>query len=136
MRTRRAHLATLFVALVVLSLLADRGSDGQRAIAGTVSEWPSMKATPLDALAALKDRTLLTFVSAGSHGRTPAVSPAAHRGGCSSPLDNERLFTAVDSWLECPLRQCEVDAHARRSGRVYDCLRGPCGLRGASLPSA
>ena len=40
MRTRRAFLATLFVAFVVLSLLADRGAAGQRGvITGTVIEW-------------------------------------------------------------------------------------------------
>ena len=39
MRTRRAFLATLFVAFVVLSLLADRGADGQRVITGTVIDW-------------------------------------------------------------------------------------------------
>ena len=39
MRTRRAFLATLVVAFVVLSLLADRGAAGQRVITGTVTEW-------------------------------------------------------------------------------------------------
>jgi hypothetical protein len=39
MRTRRAFLAMLFVAFVVLSLLADRGRAGQRVITGTVIEW-------------------------------------------------------------------------------------------------
>jgi hypothetical protein len=39
MRTRRAFLATLFVAFVVLSLLADRGAAGQRVMTGTVVEW-------------------------------------------------------------------------------------------------
>jgi len=39
MRTRRAFLATLFVAFVVLSLLADRGAARQRVITGTVIEW-------------------------------------------------------------------------------------------------
>jgi hypothetical protein len=39
MRTRRAFLATLFVAFVVLSLLADRGAGGQRVITGTVIAW-------------------------------------------------------------------------------------------------
>ena len=39
MRTRRAFLATLFVAFVVLSLLADRGAAGQRVITGTVIDW-------------------------------------------------------------------------------------------------
>jgi hypothetical protein len=38
MRTRRAFLATLFVAFVVLSLLADRGRSEQRVITGTVIE--------------------------------------------------------------------------------------------------
>ena len=40
MRPRRAFLATLFVAFVVLSLLADRGAAGQRVMmTGTVLEW-------------------------------------------------------------------------------------------------
>jgi hypothetical protein len=39
MRTRRAFLATLFVAFVVLSLVADRGAARQRVITGTVIEW-------------------------------------------------------------------------------------------------
>jgi hypothetical protein len=39
MRTRRAFLATLFVAFVGLSLLADRGAARQRVITGTVIEW-------------------------------------------------------------------------------------------------
>ena len=40
MATRRAFLATLFVAFVVLSLLADRGGAGQRGvITGTVIDW-------------------------------------------------------------------------------------------------
>ena len=39
MRSRRAFLATLFVAFVVLSLLADRGAARQRVITGTVIEW-------------------------------------------------------------------------------------------------
>src|SRR5687768_10881464 len=39
MRTRRTFLAMLFVAFVVLSLLADRGAAGQRVITGTVVEW-------------------------------------------------------------------------------------------------
>jgi hypothetical protein len=39
MRTRRAFLATLFVAFVVLSLLADRGAAEHQVITGTVIEW-------------------------------------------------------------------------------------------------
>jgi hypothetical protein len=39
MRIRRAFLATLFVAGVVLSLLADWGAAEQRVITGTVIEW-------------------------------------------------------------------------------------------------
>ena len=39
MPTRRAFLATLFVAFVVLSLIADRGKARQRVMTGTVIEW-------------------------------------------------------------------------------------------------
>ena len=39
MRTPRAFLATLFVAFVVLSVVADRGAAGQHVMTGTVIEW-------------------------------------------------------------------------------------------------
>jgi hypothetical protein len=39
MRTQRAFLAALFVAFMVLSLLADKGAAEQRVITGTIIEW-------------------------------------------------------------------------------------------------
>ena len=39
MRTRRAFLASLFIAFVVLSLLADSGAARLSVITGTVTEW-------------------------------------------------------------------------------------------------
>ena len=39
MRTRRGFLAMLFVAFVVMSLLADRGAAVQRVMTGIVVEW-------------------------------------------------------------------------------------------------
>jgi hypothetical protein len=39
MRTRGVFVATLFVAFVVLSWLADRGSSGEHVMTGIVLEW-------------------------------------------------------------------------------------------------
>jgi hypothetical protein len=39
MRTQRAFLTALFVAFVVLSLLADKGAAEQRVMTGTIIEW-------------------------------------------------------------------------------------------------